>query len=298
MRVVLMDLDLSKRRRPFPNLALMKLSAWHKAQGNEVFLNFPLAGADVTYASCVFSWHRKRLSEVPPGASVGGIGLGSKRQLPDEVEHMMPDYDLYANNNFSMGFTSRGCIRDCPPCKVPDNEGKIRDWSSINEFWDRRHNKIVLLDNNLLAAPSCLATLADLANQPVEVDFNQGLDIRLINDELAWYLKQIKTRKLRFAFDSLSYERNVREGVKILTKAGFASRHLSFYVLTGYEAEDYVVERMKILASLNVDVYPMVYRDDSGKESERRLLYSGDIFWHGNRRNINKFLRIVGRLPA
>ena len=116
MRILLADLDISNRRRPFPNLALMKLSAYHKARGDEVFLNFPLCQPDITYASCIFSWHKPNLIE--QSVIAGGSGIDLDTWLPNEVEHIMPDYSLYPNIDFSMGFTSRGCIRDCPFCLV------------------------------------------------------------------------------------------------------------------------------------------------------------------------------------
>ncbi|GAI38731.1 unnamed protein product, partial [marine sediment metagenome] len=154
-----MDLDIIKQRRPFPNLALMKLSAFHKARGDEVYLNFPLERPDITYASCVFTWNKKRISTAPNEAVVGGSGIDLTTELPPEVEHIMPDYSLYPRVDFSLGFTSRGCIRKCPWCIVPEKEGQIKPRSRIYEFWDRRHRKITLLDNNLLAAPNWQQTM-------------------------------------------------------------------------------------------------------------------------------------------
>ncbi|GAJ17604.1 unnamed protein product, partial [marine sediment metagenome] len=162
MKVLLMDLDVIKQRRPSPNLALMKLSAYHKAKGDEVFLNFPLQPPDIAYASCVFTWNAGRKTTVPNGAILGGSGIDLKAELLPEVEHIMPDYSLYPSIDSSMGFTSRGCIRNCPWCIVPVKEGQIKPWSRIYEFWDRRHRKITLLDNNLLAAPNWQQTMEDL----------------------------------------------------------------------------------------------------------------------------------------
>lgn len=293
-----MDLDISNRRRAFPNLALMKLSAYHKAKGDEVFLNFPLCRPDITYASCVFTWNSSKSNQVPFTAVTGGPGLDLHATLASPMEHIMPDYTLYPNANFSLGFTSRGCIRKCPWCIVPQKEGKIQPWSSIYEFWDRRHRKIVLLDNNLLAAPNWRSTMDDLLAEDLEVDFNQGLDIRLVKEDNLGYLKRLKTRQLRFAFDDIGYESSVRKGIELLIKGGIPSRKLSFYVLAGFkvDAED-AVERMKILHSYNVDVYPMIYKGPDGREPARKVVQFDDVFWHGTRRNINKFLRLVGRLP-
>jgi len=278
----------------------MKLSAYHKAQGDEVYLNFPLKGPDITYASCVFTWNAKRRTSVPDGATVGGSGIDLKADLPPGVEHIMPDYSLYPSVNFSMGFTSRGCIRMCPWCIVPVKEGQIEPWTRIYEFWDRRHRKIVLLDNNLLAGPNWRQTMGDLITEALEVDFNQGLDIRLLNKENIEYLKQVKVKELRFAFDHIGYEKAVREGIELLLANGLGSRKISFYLLYGFPViEQECVERVKILASYNVEVYPMAYKGPDGKEPPRRVLKGiEDIpLLHGARQNIDKFLRLVGRLP-
>ncbi|MBA7575396.1 hypothetical protein ES708_17220 [subsurface metagenome] len=294
-----MDLDIIKQRQPYPNLALMKLSAHHKARGDKVYLNFPLLQPDITYASCVFSWHAKKRACLPERATLGGSGIDFKAELPSEVEHIMPDYSLYPSVDSSMGFTSRGCVRRCPWCIVPEKEGQIKPWARIYEFWDRRHRKITLLDNNMLAAPNWRLTMEDLIAEGLEVDFNQGLDIRLVNMDNAGYLKRVKARQLRFAFDDIAYESAVRKGILLLLANGIRSRKLSFYVLTGYGDDNTVLERIRSLQSYNVDIYPMLYKDASGKEPQRKLLGDqiGNMMFHGPRRNINKFLRIVGRLP-
>lgn len=296
MKVLLMDLDKSSRRRAFPNLALMKLSAYHKAKGDEVFFNFPLCQADRTYASCVFTWHSQKVEGLDPDAVLGGSGIDLKEDLPPEVEHIMPDYQLYPNVDFSMGFTSRGCLRSCPWCLVPEKEGTIKAVASVHEFWEHRHKRLLLLDNNLLAAPNWRTTLAELILAGVRTDFNQGLDIRLVTDEVADYLRQVNAASLRFAYDDLVYEKQVRQGIEVLVKAGIPMRHLSFYVLVGFPGDETAIERMKLLASYGVDVYPMIYKGQDGKEPTVKSKWDGTIFWHGGRQNIRKFLRVVGKL--
>jgi len=307
VKVLLMDLDVIRQRRPFPNLALMKLSAYHKARGDEVFLNFPLQPVDIAYASCVFTWNARRRNGLSPDVVVGGSGIDLKAELPPEVEHIMPDYSLYPSVDFSLGFTSRGCFRRCPWCIVPLKEGGIKPVARIYEFWDRCHRKIMLLDNNLLASPNWRITMEDLIAEGLEVDFRQGLDIRLVNEDVVGYLKRVKAsqfsfgkkkrRILRFAFDDIAYESAVRRGIQLLLDNGIPPRRLSFYVLHGFGDDDTTLKRMKILHSYNVDVYPMVYKGADGKEPARRIMKVDNIFWHGTRRNINKFLRLVGRLP-
>jgi hypothetical protein len=274
----------------------MKLSAYHKARGDEVYLNSPLFGYDKVYASCVFTWHGKRTLNLPPETQIGGSGYNLDIKLPDNIEHILPDYDLYPGIDFSMGYTSRGCIRQCPFCIVSTKEGYIKPWTTIDEFWDRRHRKIKLLDNNFLAQPAPHTILRRLIDEKVEVDFNQGLDIRLVNERIAFYLSQLKAKKLRFSFDDVAYENEVRKGIKLLQENGIRSRKLSFYVLYGFKPDDQAVERMNILGKLNVDVYPMAYRGPDGKEPQRQVIYHGDILWHGPYRNKLKFLRLVGRL--
>ena len=297
MKIVLFDLDLTKRRRLYPNLALMKLSTYHKKLGDEVKLNFPIGGFDKGYASCVFSWHKQRAIGLPEGIIKGGEALDISGVLPYEVEHIMPDYDLYPNINFSMGFTSRGCIRKCPWCIVPAKEGGIKAWTSIYEFWDRQHKEINLLDNNILASPNWDETADCLIKERVSVDFNQGLDIRLVNDKIAYQLSKIKTSQLRFAFDNIGIEPQVRRGINLLLKAKIKSRHLSFYVLVGFKGDN-GWDRMEILQSLNVDVYPMLYKDETGREPEPQLnaKLNKTVEFRGGRNNLRKYLRAIGRI--
>lgn len=268
MRILLFDADLptrvtTRKRRKTPNLALMKLSAWHKARGDQVELNFLLGEYDLIYASCVFPKNRPRIEALPFDAVIaGGSGWDLYTELGPEIEHIMPDYSLYGCN-FSMGFTSRGCIRRCPWCVVPEKEGWIQPWAWIYEFWDRRHTKIKLLDNNLLASPTCIGVLMQLASEQVEVDFNQGLDIRLIDDEKAWYLSKVRlTRWLRFSFDEPGMEKQVRQGIEMLNRRGISPQRLSFYMLIGFDTsygED--MGRLKLLESYGCDVFAMRYQE-------------------------------------
>ncbi len=278
MKVLLFDADLptrvrTRKRRKTPNLALMKLSAWHKARGDQVELNFLLGEYDLIYASCVFTKNKSRpkrsrrqdiyLDELPfEVVMAGGTGSGSDVVLPYEIEHIMPDYSLYGCN-FSMGFTSRGCIRRCPWCVVPEKEGWIQPWAWIYEFWDRRHTKIKLLDNNLLASPSWIGVLMQLASEKLEVDFNQGLDIRLIDDEKAWYLSKVRfARWLRFSFDEPGMEKQVRQGIEMLKRRGIPPQRLSFYMLIGFDTTfEQDMERLKLLESYGCDVFAMQYQE-------------------------------------
>jgi len=252
----------------------MKLSAFHKAKGDEVYLNFPLVQPDATYASCVFTKNLLKLFAFPSNMTIGGPGSGFKTKLPPEVEHIMPDYSLYGLKH-SMGFTSRGCIRHCPWCIVPDLEGMVQPWAEIYEFWDRSHDKIILLDNNLLAAPNWKKTLEDLARERVRVDFNQGLDIRLIDEEKANCLARVAfTKWLRFSFDEPAMETDVRGGIAALQKAGISPSRLMFYLLVGFDTSyKQDMERISMLRGYNCDYFAMQYQPVNGVM--RRVVWDG-----------------------
>lgn len=294
MKILLLDFDIQNRRRAFPNLALMKLSAYHKARGDEVWLNFPLCQPDITYGSCVFSWHKP--TAVDPSILVGGSGISLDTWLPDDIEHIMPDYQLYPSIDFSMGYTSRGCIRDCPFCLVRRKEGYIKTWAKIKEFVNPSFKRLLLLDNNIFASPNCIETFDDLIESQVETDINQGMDIRLLTDELVYYLKQIKMRIYRFAFDDIANEKQVRQGIELLLRSGISPRKLAFYMLVGFKRNDEAIERIKILQSYGVEIYPMLYKDALGKEPVVDYNFKETINFHGARGNLRKFLRIAGRL--
>lgn len=285
MRILLIDVD-SK----MPNLALMKLSAWHKRRGDEVRLwrmqtedCATLAPADwegKIYVSCVFSenaWVARAFGG-SPNVEVGGYGVNGAK-LPDEIEHTMPDYDLYGAD-YSMGFTSRGCIRKCPFCVVPEKEGPIRDHAPIPEFLYPGHNKVILLDNNFLASPKWKENLQFIIDHNLKVNFTQGLDIRLIDEENAAMLAEcdyraqnFKDRQLYFSFDTPEIEPEMTHGIETLRGAGIPidRHHITFYMLVGFGADpedytwDYFVEhdyrRFKVLREFGVRPYVMTYND-------------------------------------
>ena len=233
-----------------PNVALMKLAAWHRKKGDEVtVLDISNFKFDRIYGSKIF---------------VGGSGVDLKSELPPEIELQVPDYELF-KTNFSIGFTSRGCIRDCGFCIVKEKEGYIRetpfDWII--------HNKVVLLDNNFLASPRWKEKLEYFIRQKLKVSFNQGLDIRLVNKENAALLAKVKyydlhfrKRRLYFAFDDPALEETVKQNVRTLNDAGIPSRHLMFYVLVGYNTTfEQDMRRFQILEDLGCLTFIMLYNN-------------------------------------
>lgn len=268
MKVSLVDVD-SK----IPNLALMKVSAHYKSIGDNVKLYDPLFDKpDLIYASKVFNF-TPDFDYYPEGVQVikGGTGYDITKTLPDEIENICPDYDLYNNMDYALGFTTRGCVRQCSFCYVPKKEGKIRVVGDIYDFW-RGQKHMMLLDNNLTAMPEQFEKICrQLIKEKIKTDFSQGLDIRLITPEMAKTLSKVKLwKQIHFAFDNVKLEQQVRRGIEILTSNGVAAHKLMFYVLIGFDStpeED--LYRVELLRSLKVDPFVMPY--DRSNEYQRRF---------------------------
>ncbi len=175
MRIGLVDVD----GHNFPNLALMKLSAWHKSIGDEVEWADPMREYGKVYKSKVFTW----TEDYPyfPDAEKGGTGYGDySKTLPYEVEHIMPDYSLYGITDTGYGFTTRGCPRHCSFCLVHDKEGHIKPNAEIEEFLPEGWKKLVLMDNNIVAHTHGIRQLEKCRDRRIAVDCNQGMDARII----------------------------------------------------------------------------------------------------------------------
>lgn len=164
----------------FPNLALMKLSAWHKSKGHSVGWADMFSHYDIVYKSKVFTWTSDDpLCYDADEIQCGGTGYRDySRVLPDEVEHICPDYSLYGTD-FALGFATRGCIRHCSFCIVHDKEGTIHDHADVREFLGDM-DKVVLLDNNIVASRHGISQLEWLRDNGIPTDCNQGLDARIL----------------------------------------------------------------------------------------------------------------------
>jgi hypothetical protein len=247
----------------YPNLALMKLSAWHKAHGDTVeWFNPIMGGYDRIYTSKIFTWTPSNLYLPPEITVYGGTGFDITKTLDDEVENMVPDYSLY-NCDKSYGFLTRGCIRSCPWCFVPRKEGKIRAHHDIEDF--ARHKEVVLMDNNVLAHPHGIAQIEKIAKLGLKVDFNQGLDARLIDDGIARLLGKVKwSPYIRLACDSLSMMESVRKAVELLRWHNVTPSKYFCYVLV--KDIDDALERVRFLKGIYVNPFCQPYRDMEGNE--------------------------------
>ena len=259
MRIGLVQVD-----GKWVNVALMKLSSWHKSQGDQVEWFYPLSGKyDRVYASKIFDF-TPDCPYLPEGTIRGGSGYGNYEiTLTPEQEKAFPDYSLYPEWNAAIGFTTRGCVRRCPFCIVPIKEGRLRVVGDIYDFWNGQR-KIVLLDNNLTAAPMehFRLILNQIIENNLQPDFSQGLDIRLLNEEQAYLLSKIRIGRnghIHFAWDNINDEEAVRKGIALLAKY-MPLRRIMFYVLIGYNStpeED--LYRVETLRGLGVGPFVMPY---------------------------------------
>ncbi len=261
-RIAIHDAD----QTGYPNLALMKLSTWHKQQGASVEWFNPLFGPfDKVLSSKVFTY-TKEDPYLPEEADKGGIGYDFFSNLPDDVEHIVPDYSLYELDH-SMGFLTRGCPRRCKWCLVPEKEGAIRAHADIEEF--AKHKDVVLMDNNVLAHSHGIEQLKKIARLGLKVDFNQGLDARYIDDAVARLLAAVKwLRPLRLACDHKGQMKIIRKTVELLRWHNVTPRNYFCYVLV--KDVDDAVERVRFLKGMGVTPFAQPYRDRIGTEPTKK----------------------------
>lgn len=276
MKVGLIDVDSHN----FPNLALMKISAWHKAQGDEVEWWWGWGQYDRVYKSKVFDETYSRDIDDPVNATeiiCGGTGYGLGNKLPDEIEHMYPDYSLYPDltKDTAYGFLSRGCPRGCPFCIVKDKEGrKAYKVANLSEWWDGQKN-IVLCDPNLLACREHMDLLKQLADSGAWVDVNQGFDARLLTEENIEAIKRIKLKEIHFAWDLMEQSDAVLDGLDLWKKHGKKNAHGSWgtvYVLVNYDTTmRQNLFRVYELAAMGFDPYVMVYDKPNAPKEVKQL---------------------------
>ena len=289
MNILLIDID-SK----IENLALKKIEKYFLDRGDDVTWNFPLAKteADKIYVSCIFSWNKDKCDEWEGIAEIGGTGHDIKKTLPPEIESIKPRMNL--------GFASRGCIRNCDFCFVPKKEGKIRAVGDVLDLWDGKAKNVIVLDNNILALPEHFALVCRQAREKkIRVDFNQGLDHRLINQDIVDLMKSISHVEYRFAFDHPSQINTVEKAINLLRKNNI--NRCSWYVLVGFNTtfeED--LFRLNYLRSLNQNAYVQRYNATKDPKyiplarwANQRHIFNGMTWKQFIERKENKRYKVV-----
>ncbi|HGM3774723.1 TPA: radical SAM protein [Clostridioides difficile] len=284
MKIGLIDVDSHN----FPNLALMKISAYHKKLGDKVeFVNF-FEEYDKVYKTKVFTFSDDDYTVINAKEVIqGGTGYNLQNKLPSEIEFMYPDYDLYDIKNVAYGYLTRGCPRGCEFCIVQEKEGnKSYKVADLNQFW-RQQKEIKLLDPNILACNKWEELLKQLIDSKAWVDFTQGLDIRLMTEKKAEMINRIKIKRIHFAWDN--YEFDTYDKLKeFRSKLNFKKQKLGVYVLTNFNTTfEQDLERVYKLKELDYDPYIMIFEKWKCHHEYRRLQR-----WVNNKiifRSVDKF---------
>lgn len=277
MRIGLIDVD----GHGFPNLALMRISAYHKARGDDVdwwwsdFIHY-----DVVYMSKVFSddytldvMEPLNADKIIKGGTGYAISIGpdgkeifdqSKNQpLPEEIERCFPDYSIYPQHDFAVAMTSRGCPRACPFCHVAAKEGKRSvKIADVSDFWrPGMQGLIEVLDPNITACKDKAELFRQYAETGAEVNFNQGLDIRLLTLSDIEALNKIRLRKVHFAWDNPADDLSDKfKAYADLTKHRYKGSNGMVYVLTNFNSSmEQNLHRIYTLRDLGFDPFVMVY---------------------------------------
>lgn len=302
MRVGLIDVDAESRGKvTFPNLALMKISAFYKSLGDHVEWYKPLVSGhmDVVYMSKVFGSEYTKDYEFPIDADrvvkggsgyaisiVDGVEVYNKDlddPLSPVIDHMMPDYSLYGIADTAYGFLTRGCPRACPFCHVSKMQGRKTTHAGwLEEFWNGQRN-IVLLDPNLTASQHWFMHFADLERSGAWVDFSQGLDLRLMDEEKIEALNRVKWKRIHFAWDSpnddmLPKLKTVMAGLKKANR-----RTITVYILTNFNST-HEQDLMRVMAVREAGAQPdvRIYRKPTAPKITRQLarwVNAPNIFW-------------------
>lgn len=286
MKIGLHDADKKSEAallRGFPNYALMKIAAYHKSLGDTVEWWTKGKVYDRVYSSKVFGFTPEN-PDLPPDTIKGGTGYGLFSELPNEIDEMFPDYTIYPECDYAIGYITRGCPNNCRWCIVPKKEGEIHAYRDWRDLVRPDSDKLVLMDNNILACDYGINQLKTLIDSGYKIDLNQGMDARLVTDEIAQILSKLKwIRFLRFSCDSISQIAAIHKTAELLGKYGIKPSKLFVYLLVTSDLENaaYRVEQLKTLRGISI--YAQAERNESmgimpnklQREFAQRYVFSG-----------------------
>lgn len=274
-----------------PNLALMWLSAWHRAQGDEVHYSRSATPSlfepsyDLVYGSVLFSFTQDKLERFRanfPGAIVGGTGSFSQATVESIIgdADIKPDYSHWPDFGASIGYTQRGCRLKCKFCVVPQKEGKNRSEATLADLYRGapQPKHLHLLDNDFFGQENWRDRIAEAIEGKYALCFSQGINVRLVTDEVAAALSSIDFRNMKFthrrlyvAWDNLKDERVFFRGVDMLEAAGIKPTSLMAYMLIGFdksETWERIFYRFEKMIERGIDPYPMPF-DQSRRDLKR-----------------------------
>lgn len=264
MRIGLHDAEQEyMKHKTFPNYALMKISAYHKARGDSVEWWSPILTDtfDMIYSSKVFDFTPDN-PYLPLTAIRGGTGyrdIPINQQLPPEIDAAFPDYSIYPECDYAIGYITRGCPNHCPWCVVPAKEGSIKPYRAWEQIVRPDSKKLVLMDNNILASEYGISQLESLIGSGYAIDLNQGMDARLVDDRIAGILARLKwIRFIRFSCDQIPQIEAIERAAELLEKHGKKPYNLFIYLLVTKDVENaaYRVERLKRLKGISIYAQP------------------------------------------
>lgn len=260
MRIGLLDID----GHNFPNLALMKISSFHKSLMDTVeWINF-FSEYDKVYMSKVFTFTPDNGFIINSTEVIkGGTGYDCTIKLPDNIDKLKCDYSIYPNTEHAYGFLTRGCPNNCSWCVVPRKEGGIKPYADIYDILQGRKSAI-LMDNNVLASDWGIKQIDKISKSSIKIDFNQGFDARLIDEPMARLLARVRwLSPLRMACDTQSQIPHIEKAVRLLREYNATPKNYFVYVLVK-DIEDAMV-RVEFLRKLKCDPFAQPYIDFSGK---------------------------------
>ena len=226
----------------YPNLALMKISSYHKGKGDIVEWYNPFDNYDIVYMSKIFSFTPDYGQYMTNTTKIckGGTGYDIFSTLPEEIEHIKPDYSIYPSigHKTAYGFLTRGCPNKCKWCIVPKKEGVIRPYMDVEEIAIDGRNELILMDNNILASDHGIEQIEKIIKmnegrkKKIKVDFNQGLDARLVTDEIAKMLSRLKwIQQIRFGCDTPKQIEECEKACAMIDKHGYKGEYFFYCIL-------------------------------------------------------------------
>ena len=219
----------------YPNLALMKINSYHKLQKDQVEWYNPFNHYDKVYMAKIFSFTEDYQQWITNADHIekGGTGYDISKVLPSEIDYMVPDYSLYnLDDKTAYGFLTRGCPNKCKWCIVPQKEGKIAPYMDIEEIAVNNRKNIILMDNNVLASEYGLQQREKIIRLKLRVDFNQGLDARLVTDEVARLLAKVKwIKRIRFGCDTPGQIAECERATALIDKYGYKGEYFFYCIL-------------------------------------------------------------------